>query len=40
MCTKAGIKPAAVALTKTNIYEEILKGSLALDDALVPETQR
>lgn len=40
MCTKAGNKPAALELTKTNIYEEILKGSEALDDALVPDTER
>ncbi|SCJ78779.1 Uncharacterised protein [Anaerotruncus sp. 2789STDY5834896] len=40
MCEKAGTKPAAVELTKTNIYEEILKGSEALDSALVPDTQR
>lgn len=40
MCTKAGTKPAAVELTKANIYAEILKGSQALDDSLVPETGR
>ena len=40
MCTKAGNKPAAVELTATNIYEEILKGSEALDDAEVPESVR
>lgn len=40
MCTGAGTKPAALALSKTNIYEEILKGSEALDTALVPETGR
>lgn len=40
MCAKAGTKPAAVALTKTNIYEEILKGGETLDNALVPETGR
>ena len=40
MCTKAGNKPAAVALTSENIYDEILKASKALDDAEVPETQR
>lgn len=40
MCTKAGTKPTAVALSKTNIYTEILKGTQALDDALVPESGR
>lgn len=40
MCSKAGHKPAAVALTKDNIYVEILKASEALDDAEVPETGR
>lgn len=40
MCSGAGHKPAAVALTKDNIYDEIIKASAALDDALVPETGR
>lgn len=40
MCTGAGTKPTAVTLTKENIYSEILKGSEALDNALVPDTQR
>lgn len=40
MCTGAGHKPTAVALTKDNIYDEIIKASAALDDALVPETGR
>lgn len=40
MTTKAGTKPEAVALTAENIYDEILKGSQALDDAEVPETGR
>lgn len=40
MCQKAGTKPTAKALTAANIYEEILAGSLALDDAEVPETGR
>lgn len=40
MCTNAGTKPTALALTKTNIYEEILKGSEVLDNALVSETGR
>lgn len=40
MCTGAGHKPDAVALTKDNIYDEIIKASAALDDELVPETER
>lgn len=40
MCDNAGTKPKAVALTKDNIYEQILLGSKALDDALVPEENR
>ena len=40
MCTNAGAKPAAVALTATNIYDEILKATKELDDAEVPETDR
>lgn len=40
MCTKAGNKPAAVALTKTNIYEQIIAGNKLLDDAEAPETGR
>ena len=40
MCQNAGHKPAAVALTATNVYTEILKASQALDDAEVPETGR
>lgn len=40
MCTKAGTKPEAKALTSTNIYTEILAANLALDEAEVPETGR
>ena len=40
MCTGAGNKPTAKALTNTNIYTEILAASQALDDAEVPETGR
>lgn len=40
MCANAGHKPAAKALTATNIYVEILAASQALDDAEVPETDR
>lgn len=40
MCTKAGNKATPAALTATNIYTEILKGSEALDTAEVPETGR
>lgn len=40
MVDGAGHKPAAVALTPENIYDEIVKASAALDDELVPETGR
>lgn len=40
MTDGAGFKPDAVALTADNIYDEIIKASAALDDALVPETER
>lgn len=40
MATKAGTKPAAVALTADNIYTNILTASETLDDAEVPETGR
>ena len=40
MCANAGQKPTAKALTKTNIYTEILAGNNALDNAEVPETGR
>lgn len=40
MCEKAGTKPDAITLTAENIYTEILKGSQALDDAEVSETER
>lgn len=40
MCTGAGTKPTAAALTAENIYSEILKGSEALDDAEAPEVGR
>ena len=40
MVAGAGQKPAAVALTKDNIYDEIIKASAALDNELVPETGR
>ena len=40
MCSKAGHKPEAKALSSTNIYAEILAASEALDNAEVPETGR
>lgn len=40
MCSGAGHKPEAVALTSENIYDEILKASTALDTVEVPETGR
>lgn len=40
MCSLAGTKPTAKALTAENIYNEILAASQTLDDAEVPETDR
>ena len=40
MCTNAGNKPKAIQLASQNIYAEVLKASIALDDADVPETGR
>lgn len=40
MAQYAGTKPAALALTKDNIYDQILLASKTLDDAMVPETDR
>lgn len=40
MCANAGQKAEPKALTKTNIYTEILAGNNALDNAEVPETGR
>lgn len=40
MVDGAGIKPAAQALSAENIYDAITAGSLALDDAEVPDTER
>ena len=40
MCKLAGTKPTPKALTKTNIYEEIISSNKLLDDELVPETGR
>ncbi len=40
MCAKAGIIPAALALTAANICGEIFKANTALDNAEVPETGR
>lgn len=40
MAAGAGTKPAATALTASNIYEEILKASTVLDNKEVPETGR
>lgn len=40
MCSLAGIKQAPKALTKTNIYEEIISSNKLLDDEPVPETER
>ncbi|WWR19590.1 hypothetical protein V1226_24630 [Lachnospiraceae bacterium JLR.KK009] len=40
MCAGAGHKPDAIAITAENIYDEIIKGNNALDNAEVPETGR
>lgn len=40
MCENAGNKPTPKALTKENVYVEIITGNKALDDAEVPETGR
>ena len=40
MCAGAGHKPDAIALTAENVYDEIIKGNNALDNAEVPETGR
>lgn len=40
MCANAGHKPTAKALTKDNIYLEIIAANNALDNAEVPETGR
>ncbi len=40
MCTYAGNKPSAIALTHENIYDEIIKANSVLDDNEVPETNR
>lgn len=40
MATGAGIKPTGVQLTEANIYDEITKGTEALDDAEVPDEGR
>lgn len=40
MTAGAGHKPTAIALTKTNIYEQLIKASNDLDNAEVPETGR
>lgn len=40
MTAGAGTKPAPVTLTEDNIYDEILKGNTALDNAEVNETGR
>ena len=40
MAANAGHKPAAMELTEDNLYDQILAGSQALDDAEVPEAGR
>lgn len=40
MVSNAGIKPAGIALTAENIFDELLKANNAMDNAEVPETGR
>lgn len=40
MTEKAGTKPEAIALDKSNIYASVVTASQTLDDAEVPETER
>ena len=40
MADNAGTKPAAKDLTAENIYDEIISGTQALDEVLVPESGR
>lgn len=40
MAEGAGTKPAAVELTESNIYDEIIKANAEMDNAEVPETGR
>lgn len=40
MCTKAGTKATAKALTSTDIYKDIISGNKILDDNEFPETER
>lgn len=40
MCTGAGTKPAALALTAANIYDQIIAAGKELDNAEVPEDGR
>ena len=40
MAAGAGTKPAAIALTAENIYDEIIKATETLDDSEVPDTGR
>ncbi len=40
MCAKAGHKPAALALTAANIYDQVVTATEALDTSEVPETGR
>lgn len=40
MCAGAGHKPDAITVTVENVYDEIIKGNNALDNAEVPEAGR
>lgn len=40
MCENAGIKPDAIELTSTNIFDEIFSAGSEMDEAGVPDTER
>ena len=40
MCENAGIKPDAIELTSTNIFDEIFAAGSKMDEAEVPDTER
>ena len=40
MCENAGIKPDAIELTSTNIFDEIFAAGSKIDEAEVPDTER
>lgn len=40
MCENAGVKPGAIELTSTNIFDEIFAAGSKMDDEEVPDTER